>query len=96
MTIFDNVKAAGLTVWDGKTPHKCPDCDFVTSSFHEYTQHRIDKHLPDFIDEYIPDGVDPDPVLDATIKRLVRSLFTGDPADGLAAVVDFGKARRRN
>lgn len=94
MTIFDNVKAAGLTVWDGKTPHKCPDCDFVTASFHEYTQHMINTHPPDFGAGVVNAG--DDPVLDATIERCLRSLFTGDQADGLAAVVDFAKARRRN
>ena len=96
MTIFEDAKDAGIPVWDGKTPHKCPDCDFVTASFAEYSQHRIDKHLPDFIGEYLPAGVDHDPVLDAAIERCVRSLFTGNVADARAAVVEFGKARRKN
>ncbi len=96
MTIIDDAKAAGFPVWDGKTPHKCPDCDFVTSSFAEYSQHRVNEHPPEFLSEPPLDVVDPDPVLDAAINRCVRSLFTGNLADGLAAVVDFGKARRKN
>lgn len=94
MTIFDDAKAAGIKVWDGKTAHKCPDCGFITSSFHEYTQHMINQHPPDFGEPYDFDGSDP--VLGAAVQRCVRTLFTGNLSEGLAAVVDFGKARRKN
>lgn len=94
MTIIDDAKAAGFPVWDGKTPHKCPDCDFITSYFHEYTQHMINQHPPDFGAPGV--DVDQDLVMEATIKRCLSSLFTGNLADGLAAVADYSKARRKN
>lgn len=93
MTIFDDAKAAGIPVWDGKTPHKCYDCDFVTASFHEYTKHLVAAHPPDFGD--VVDGK-PDPVLETAVCRSIRSVVTGDLADGVAAFLEFAKARRKN
>jgi hypothetical protein len=93
MTIIDDAKAAGFPVWDGKTPHKCHECNFVTSSFHEYTQHLVTAHPPDF--GAVVDG-EPDPVLETAMCRSIRAVVTGDLADGIAAFVNYAKARRKN
>jgi uncharacterized C2H2 Zn-finger protein len=92
MSLIDDAKAAGVRVFDGKTPNKCPDCDFVTTSFREYTSHLVNCHPPDFGPP--PDVGHTDPVLDACVNRCLRSLFTGDPIEGLRAMADFAKARK--
>jgi uncharacterized C2H2 Zn-finger protein len=48
MSDFDRYRALGCMIFDGKTLNKCPDCDFTTTSFHEYTTHRLKEHPPDF------------------------------------------------
>ena len=83
-----------MTLFDGKESKGPHDLAVAESSLHLHSR-NLDEYLVTDPPSNNAPG-DFDPVLDVAVNRCIRSLFTGRFTDGLAAVVDFGKARRKN